>query len=223
MCIIKDTIISNLKNGVSKSISKTKHSYNVQNISLSQSSLTHLAPEQIQKLCGTRTHTPEICPGTHYLVSIKTFDKKHFITQIGPEKLASRDYHSPFILSDLNGGLLKDGDKVSLLSPVNRYVTAWPNNSLTTSKNILKCSGYETFTIHRRGPGKDSVIKSGNKVSFLSSHNKYISAYGGGGKSLKADRRKCKGWETFQLMSLKKIPAKALHKNESPWEYFFKK
>jgi len=122
-----------------------------------------------------------------------------------------------FILIDINGGILRNGDKIHIKTndrPENEHPGAYSGAYITALNGggsgtlakrkddanplpgIFIASEWDTFTILKHGGGP---IYNGDQVSFRTQSGKYFVAEGGGGGALNADRDDRNIWETFVL------------------------
>jgi len=101
-------------------------------------------------------------------------------------------------VSDLTGGPLFSGDRVSLAAADGIHYVQADNGgggALTaTSKGV---GAFETFVIEKPGGG---TIHDGDPISLRTSNGSYVSAQGGGGSTVSAAGASRGAWETFTLL-----------------------
>lgn len=104
-----------------------------------------------------------------------------------------------FILNDLNGAPLSDGDTVTIRTRANgQFWSAEGGGGGRVIANRPWGGGYETFTIKRMaGSG---TISSNDLIALQVSTGQWICAEGGGGYPLVADRPSPGAWESFKAV-----------------------
>lgn len=109
-----------------------------------------------------------------------------------------------FYLEDYNGGLLTSGDEVNIRSWDLKYLSADGNLSsqVPLRADRTQASKWEAFRIAK--VGGSGTISETNLVSLQALYNnKFVTAEGGKGKPLYANRDKVESWETFQAVVLR--------------------
>lgn len=109
-----------------------------------------------------------------------------------------------FYLEDYNGGLLTSGDEVNIRSWDLKYLSADGNLSsqVPLRADRTQASKWEAFRIAK--VGGSGTIGETNLVSLQALYNnKFVTAEGGKGKPLYANRDKVESWETFQAVVLR--------------------
>lgn len=103
-----------------------------------------------------------------------------------------------FILNDLNGSSLMDGDSVTLRTRSNGlYLAAEGGGGGAIRANRILAGSWEIFTIKKmNGTGE---IKDGDLIALQVNNGKWICAENGGGNVLVADRSSPGAWETFVI------------------------
>lgn len=113
-----------------------------------------------------------------------------------------------FMLYDVNGGVLNDGDAIYIRSANGGFVTAEGGGSADglagVNANRAQAYAWETFIVHRvDGPGQ---IRSGESITVQSSGGFFVAAENGGTNGcscdsrLHANRTAAGKWETFVLL-----------------------
>ncbi|MBX3219216.1 MAG: hypothetical protein KF795_01775 [Labilithrix sp.] len=139
--------------------------------------------------------------GTYYIVNLKASNGQFVVAEYGGGREVKADRNAAgdwerFVLIDLNGGELQQGDKVRLRAQNGKFVVA--ENGLIKA-NRDAGSTWETFTIHKPGTGL-TPIKSDDKVILAAWDNRWVCAENGGGREVKADRHQASTWEAFTLV-----------------------
>jgi hypothetical protein len=118
---------------------------------------------------------------------------------------ASPGLWEEFILKDLNGGSLTDGDSVTLRTRANgQFVSAEGGGGGRVIANRPLGGGYETFTIKKmNGTG---TIQAGDAIALQASNGQWVCAEGGGGYPLVANRPSPGAWETFSILLIGATP-----------------
>jgi len=102
-------------------------------------------------------------------------------------------------LIDENGGALRSGDPVVLRDARGETIIA----SAGGGRRVLVRAPYrlqeELFTIIAPGAPYGTSIASGDAVALVTFNGRFLTAEGGGGGRLSADRTEAAGWETFTL------------------------
>jgi mannan endo-1,4-beta-mannosidase len=103
-----------------------------------------------------------------------------------------------FMLTDLDGGALVDGDEVRLAASSGQYISAKNGGGAALDVSATAPGDDETFVITRlAGP---ATIVTGDLVAFKTKLKvNYISAIDGGGGEVRADAPWAKGWESFTI------------------------
>jgi hypothetical protein len=110
---------------------------------------------------------------------------------------ASSNYETQFVVQDVNGGTLYSGDQVHIQTNRNYFMTAVNGGCPSCGVNASSSwtMSYQTWTIIRvAGFGP---INPGDQVAFQSTNGYYMSAEGGGGQAVNANRTAIGAWETF--------------------------
>lgn len=104
-------------------------------------------------------------------------------------------------LIDHDGGALRSGDEVSILTPNGRYFMAWDNGGGAVEATATEAKDWEKFRVWKvDGTG---AITDGNTISFQTGSGHYFVAEGGGVPRtpyidlLKANRTTVGAWEQF--------------------------
>jgi pimeloyl-ACP methyl ester carboxylesterase len=104
-----------------------------------------------------------------------------------------------FVLVDLNGGELRDGDRVAFRTDDGHFLQAIDGggNAMGASGNDVL--SWETFTIvSMNHPG--GVVEPEDDIALRSVNGFYVCAEGGGGDVVNVNRGGVGGWETFTLV-----------------------
>ena len=107
-------------------------------------------------------------------------------------------------LSDLNGGSLQDGDKMTLDTGAGWYLHVAGNGDAATLEATVPTSQgpgvTERFRIHKLNGG-DATIRHGDWVAMSTNENRYVVAEGGGGDTsvVNANRQSVEGWKRLCL------------------------
>lgn len=111
-----------------------------------------------------------------------------------------------FILNDINGGSLTDGDTVTLRTRGNgQFVSAEGGGGGRVIANRPLEGSYERFTIKKmNGTG---TIGNNDQIALQVNNGKWMCADGGGGYPLVADRTSPGGWETFTIVLSNATPS----------------
>lgn len=115
--------------------------------------------------------------------------------------LASQTYppniFANWILRDVNGGALSDGDTVTLRTGANGLFACADNGGGgNVVANRVFDGSWETFTIYKPGGGS---IGNADYISLKADNGQYLCAENGGGSYVIANRNNAGTWETFQL------------------------
>jgi len=107
---------------------------------------------------------------------------------------------SVFDLVDINGGELKDGDPIALMTPTGLYLQAENGGGGRLLQSGFAPAAWETFTvIDLDRPGEP--VRPGDAIALKSSGGFYVSAEGGGSGTTTVNRQSVGGWETFKLVN----------------------
>jgi hypothetical protein len=102
-------------------------------------------------------------------------------------------------LVDQNGGALRSGDPIVLRDARGETIIA----SAGGGRRVLVRAPYrlqeELFTVIVPGAPPGTPIVSGDAVALVTFNGRFVTAEGGGGGLLRADRTELAGWETFTL------------------------
>lgn len=111
-----------------------------------------------------------------------------------------------FILDDLNGGSLTDGDTITLRTRANgQFVAAEGGGGGAIRANRISAGGWEIFTVKKmNGTGG---IANGDQIALQVNDGKWICAESGGGYWLVADRTSPGAWETFGIVLSNATPS----------------
>jgi hypothetical protein len=157
------------------------------------------------KVCAD---TPQTCPGVG-LVSFKTTPglnaPGHYVTAEnggGPSGSlnASREETGSwqsFTLIDRNGGTLRSGDLIELITYSGYWITAEGGGGGNLSVNRSHADRWEVFRITSSAGGE---IRHGDPVRLQAPNGNYIAAEGDGGGGLSANRTRVTSWETFTFL-----------------------
>ena len=143
-----------------------------------------------------------------YLVSLRTY----YGYYVGADNCGGGDVYAfsagagsceKWVLRDLNGGSLKNGDQVSLRAANGMYIAADDGGSSLVNANRTSAGPWETFTIG--SAGGYPYINSYDNVQLLSNGSwdgkqYYVVAEGGGGGDVNCNRLTAAQWETFLLV-----------------------
>ncbi|HZS40099.1 MAG TPA: thaumatin family protein [Polyangia bacterium] len=104
-----------------------------------------------------------------------------------------------FMLYDLNGGDLNHGDLINLQTNNGHFVCAENGGGGIVDANRTAASTWETFRVLKLGGG-DAVVRDGDAIALQTEiAGRYVSAIGGGGANVVADRTAIQSWETFLI------------------------
>src|SRR5581483_7819861 len=104
-----------------------------------------------------------------------------------------------FMLYDLNGGDLNHGDLINLQTNNGHFVCAENGGGGIVDANRTAASTWETFRVLKLGGG-DAVVRDGYAIALQTEiAGRYVSAIGGGGANVVADRTAIQSWETFLI------------------------
>ncbi len=138
----------------------------------------------------------------HHVVNLQAVNGPYVVAEQGGGGVvnANRKVASVwerFVLVDLNGGALEDGDSIQLRTYNGKYVTVEGGENGVVRANRDKGLAWEIFRVERvAGKGK---IESGDAIAIRSAFGRYFVAEGGGGGVLNANRTARGPWETFKL------------------------
>lgn len=105
-----------------------------------------------------------------------------------------------FTLIDLNGGTLRNGDKVQFRTERGTYLVAEGGGGREVKADRTIPSDWETFTIREVGGSIFSQTIDYNDRFTLQAHNgQYVVAELGGGADVNASRSVADAWETFRF------------------------
>jgi len=120
-------------------------------------------------------------------------------TEIGAA-LQESDPAAELTLVDWNGGLLRSGDLVSLRTAWGDLVIAGAGGGrrvVTRSPHHIRAP---FFTLVAVGQELGAPVSSGDSINLVTATGHFVSAEGGGGGRLRADRSAAAGWESFTLV-----------------------
>ena len=104
-----------------------------------------------------------------------------------------------FRLTDLNGGKLRGGDRVTLMTSLNYFFCAEQGGDQEITVNRQENGPWGTFEIFKAGEDNMAEIRSGNGVVFRTEKGRYWTALNGGGGKISANGRAPAAWEVFVL------------------------
>ena len=105
-----------------------------------------------------------------------------------------------FLLEDLNGGSLLDGDHVTVRAGSGQYFQALNGGGSSLNAASQSAAAWEIFTLVRlAGPG---TLGNGDVISLQSSTGNWVSAQDGGGSSVSAAGTALSTWEQFRINGL---------------------
>ena len=121
-----------------------------------------------------------------------------------------------FILEDLNGGDLKNGDIVHIRSTYNRYLSSIPSISTVLGSSMTR-SNWTQFKVNKVVPS-DSRIRTRDKISITNHSKQYL--VGAGKNAVLTARKSAKtGDRTFTIRIMKKkMPSSRRHPPENAFE-----
>lgn len=146
--------------------------------------------------------TPADAAIYHHGVCFKAANGVHFMVAEGDRQTvnANRIWCSvweKFTIVDINGGRLRNGDLVHVISAHGKYMSAQPDGRLVANRNWP--GAWETFKIRRIGVLGPRKIRSGHRVALRTVHGTWLSAENGGGWQVAANRPFRNAWETFKI------------------------
>jgi hypothetical protein len=103
-----------------------------------------------------------------------------------------------FQLVDQNGPPLNSGDQSALRADNGQFVSAEGGGGREVVANRSAMGVWETFTI-LHADGSSGVIANGQQVALRASNGQFVSAQGGGGGEVVANRSAIQAWETFTI------------------------
>ncbi len=103
-----------------------------------------------------------------------------------------------FTVTDLNGGVLEDGDEVHLALESGTYLSAVQGGGSELAADVASAGDDETFVVVRLdGP---SPVTSGDRIALKSkAEETYVSSLDGGGGDVRVDAPWARSWETFRV------------------------
>ncbi|MBI4087285.1 MAG: hypothetical protein HY434_00440 [Candidatus Liptonbacteria bacterium] len=105
-----------------------------------------------------------------------------------------------FILTDLNGGQLVNGDQVNFKTSSDYYFMAEGGGGSTMDATARSVGPWETYVIQDPNGG---TIMNGDPVSIRTwNGTNFVVAEGGGGREVAANRAAAYAWETFTVKIL---------------------
>jgi hypothetical protein len=137
------------------------------------------------------------------LVNIRSLNGQWLYAQNGGGQAVVADQNTPtgwetFTLTDLSNTTLKSGDTIALMAPSGQYLSAEGGGGQNVVANRAVASGWEKFIIYDLSNG-GGAINSGDSISIQVNNGQYVSAEGGGGGVINANRNQVQGWETFTI------------------------
>lgn len=102
-----------------------------------------------------------------------------------------------FTLYDLNGGTLQSGDLVAIGTQTGHFLCAENGGGGEVNATRTDPQGWETFRVVKLG-GTGTAVNNGDQIALQTQvSGLYVSALGGGGAGVVADRATASGWEAF--------------------------
>ena len=112
-----------------------------------------------------------------------------------------------FVIVDLNGGALQNGDIVNIKSVNGLFLVAEGGGGQTLNANRPAAGPWERFRILRLGG--DGQLQNSDAVALETVNGRYVVAEGGGGGRVNANRTAIGPWERFTLVVHGKSEARA--------------
>jgi hypothetical protein len=103
-----------------------------------------------------------------------------------------------FRIIDTNGGALVSNDPINLRTSQSCYLCAEYGGGSWVTSNRTSALEWETFRIRKLSPGA-ATLRDGDVVAFQAYNRNYVTAEGGGGGTVNADRTLIGAWERFTL------------------------
>ena len=102
---------------------------------------------------------------------------------------------------NLQSGALMDNDKIRLRSFDGHYLVAEGGGGSAVLANRQVGGGWETFTVHKvAGSFTDNIIRNGDVIALQAYNGQYLTAEGGGGGAVNANRNNVSTWEEFRVV-----------------------
>lgn len=152
---------------------------------------------------GTTSGGPAVGPTSH-TATLRTLDTSQYLsaTNGGGSSLDAASNiagaFETFTLTDLDGGMLTDGDAVHVAAADGHYLSAANGGGGALTCDATTPGDDETFLVVRiAGPG---VIATGDAIALETKlHVNYVSAIHGGGGAVLANAPWDHAWETFTV------------------------
>ena len=152
---------------------------------------------------GAPPPPPPPPPSSSGTIHLRAFNGNYVVAEgagggaVNANRPAAGDWET-FVIGDLNGGSLMNGDQITLQTWGHYYVTAESAGGSTVVANRTAASDWETFTlVATDGSG---VIGSGSQVALRTWNGaNYLTAENGGGAEVVANRTAIGPWEIFTL------------------------
>lgn len=104
-----------------------------------------------------------------------------------------------FCLTDLTGGTLRGGHRVTLKTSLNYYFCAEQGGDNEITATRPEAGPWETFEIFKATGDSSGEIRPGDGVVFRTEKGRYWTALDGGGGKISANGRVPAAWEVFVL------------------------
>lgn len=157
---------------------------------------------------------PALTAGSEFRVAIGTYSGYYFqATNGGGSTLYGtgtnpNDAYSTLYIYDLNGAHLRGGDPVAVAvksGSTTYYMSAEGGGGGVVNINRIfsdptQVGPWERFTIERVSGGANDMISNGEQFALKASNGQYVTAEGGGGGAINANRSVRDVWETFTFV-----------------------
>ena len=157
---------------------------------------------------------PALTAGSEFRVAIRTNNGYYFSATNGggstlyASSTSTTDPNATLYIYDLNGAHLRGGDPVAVgikSGSTTYYMVAENGGGDVVNINRVysdptQVGPWERFTIERVSGGANDMISDGDQFALKASNGMYVTAEGGGGGAINANRTVRLDWETFTFV-----------------------